>query len=364
MANLGQCVLRLRQTYGFDLDRLAELSAIPAPRIRDIESGSPFSTTELAQLAGALAVDPAQLHSGKIEQTQRTLARFRAPIGLTDIHASDVRLLARAAEVGRVCAELRDLLETGPSPVAEHRKPMAVTKSAEPWREGYDLGSEARDCLFPAHEALPSVQQSLEQLGVHIAFVRFDTERIEAASLFELSSMPVILLNKSSSRVKYPLSRRAILAHELCHLLHDGGKRSLAIISREEGLDPSGIEKRANGFAPNFLAPKNWVEPHGRNEKAIVTELAGRWGLSLEGAAWHAKNLGLIEKSAVDQFRNVKARLERRFEPDLPRTPPSLLGIEAEPTDLVNGYVAELAIIAAEEGAISKGRAAEILSLK
>ena len=366
MSRLGEYVRRLREAYGFDLARLAELSAISVLRVKDIESGSPLSTAELAQLAGALAVDPAQLHAGKIEETQRTVARFRAPIGLADIDGSDARLLARAAEAGEICAELRALLGKEASPIAERRMPIAVAKSIEPWRQGYELGSSAREKLLPTQEALVSVQQSLEDLGVHVAFVHFEAKEIDAASLFELGSSPVILLNKSSSRVKYPLSRRAILAHEMCHLLHDGGERDLTIISREEGLNPSGTEKRANGFAPNFLAPKDWVHSHGKTAKAIVTDLAEKWGLSLEGAAWHAKNLGLIHESKVKQFRDeaLKPGFEVQFEPELPRTPPDLVGIEGEPTDLAQGYLSELAIVAAEEGAISKARAAEIVSLR
>jgi hypothetical protein len=152
----------------------------------------------------------------------------------------------------------------------------------------------------------------------------------------------------------------------MCHLLHDGGERDLTIISREEGLDASGTEKRANGFAPNFLAPREWVQPHGKNAKAIVTELAEKWGLSLEGAAWHAKNLALIPESKVNQFRDDarNPRFEKPFEPELPHTPPDLVGIEGNPTDLTHGYLSDLAIVAAEEGAISKARAAEILLLK
>ena len=243
---------------------------------------------------------------------------------------------------------------------------MAVAKDIEPWRQGYKLGSSAREKLLPAHDGLVSVQQVVEELGVHVAFVHFEAKEIEAASLFEPGSSPVILLNKSSSRVKYPLSRRAILAHEVCHLLHDGGERDLTIISREEASDLSGTERRANGFAPNFLAPSDWVHPHGKSAQAIVAELAEQWGLSLEGAAWHAKNLGLIPESKVKQFRDeaLKRGYETRFEPELPRTPPDLVGIEGEPTDLARGYLSELAIVAAEEGAISKARAAEILSLR
>jgi Zn-dependent peptidase ImmA (M78 family) len=366
MGNLGEHVRRLREAYGFDFALLGRLSAMSASRIKDIESGSPLSTAELAQLAGALAVDPAHLHAGKFEEIQRTVARFRAPIGLADIDGSDARLLARAAEAGEICAELRALLGKGASPVAECRKPMAVTKAIEPWREGYDFGSRARENLLPTRDALVSVQKSFEDLGVHVAFVQFEAKGIEAASLFESGSSPVILLNRSSSRVKYPLSRRAILAHEMCHLLHDGGERDLTIISREEGLDASGTEKRANGFAPNFLAPREWVQPHGKNAKAIVTELAEKWGLSLEGAAWHAKNLALIPESKVKQFRDDARNpgFETPFEPELPHTPPDLVGIEGNPTDLTHGYLSDLAIVAAEEGAISKARAAEILLLK
>jgi hypothetical protein len=40
------------------------------------------------------------------------------------------------------------------------------------------------------------------------------------------------------------------------------------------------------------------------------------------------------------------------------------VGIEGNPTDLTHGYLSDLAIVAAEEGAISKARAAEILLLK
>jgi Zn-dependent peptidase ImmA (M78 family)/transcriptional regulator with XRE-family HTH domain len=370
--HFGEHIRRLRAAYGFDLAKLTALSGIPVSRVAEIEAGAPLSTAELAQLADALAVDPAILHSGKIGDTQRTVARFRAPIGTSDIGGTDARLLARAAEAGEICNELRTLLGKKTSPIIESRKPVAVANYPEPWRQGYELGRAAREVLVSTHDGLDSVQQSLEELGVHVAFVRFEAKGIEAASLVEPGSSPVILLNKASSRVKYPLSRRAILAHELCHLLHDGGERDLAIISREEGLDTSGTERRANGFAPNFLAPNDWVSaqkasaaPGRTSAEGIVTELAQKWGLSLEGAAWHAKNIGLIGESEVELFRAAsRPGFETQFEPDLPRTPPDLVGIEAAPTDLVNGYLSELAIIAAEEGVISKGRAAEILSLQ
>src|SRR5437879_1837861 len=104
MSQIGQYIRQLREAYGFDLSNLAGLAAIPASRVEKIELGAPLSTAELAQLADALAVDPALLHAGKIQETQRTVARFRSPIGFSDIDGSDARLLARAAEAGEICS--------------------------------------------------------------------------------------------------------------------------------------------------------------------------------------------------------------------------------------------------------------------
>jgi Zn-dependent peptidase ImmA (M78 family) len=365
MTSLGNHIRQLREAYSFDPTRLAKLAFMSVARVVEVEGGAVTSTAELSRLANALAVDPSALYAGKIQNLKRTVARFRAPIGLANLNGSDARLLARATEVGGICGELRKLTGKGPSPVIARRSPIAVGP-AEPWRQGYDLGKTAREAFFSSHGALESVQGSLEELGVHVAFVHFEAEGIEAASLLGRNSNPVILLNKSSPRIDYPLSRRAILAHELCHLLHDGGERDLAIISREEHLDNSGEERRANGFAPNFLAPKDWVTFHTKNPKAIVTKLAEDWGLSLEGAAWHAKNLGLVEESKITELRETlsKSTFKTRFEAALPRTPPDLVGIDAAPTDLTLGYLSNLVAVAAEEGSISKGRAAEILTMQ
>ena len=70
MSGLGEHVGRLREAYGFDLGHLPELSGPSVSRLTDIEAGSSLSTAELAQLAGALAVDTARLHAGKIEEMQ------------------------------------------------------------------------------------------------------------------------------------------------------------------------------------------------------------------------------------------------------------------------------------------------------
>jgi hypothetical protein len=160
------------------------------------------------------------------------------------------------------------------------------------------------------------------------------------------------------------MARRAVLAHELCHLLNDGGERNLTVVSFE--TDGSTIEQRANGFAPSFIAPAGWVSLRSKDPIAMAQDLASEWGLSFEGAAWHLKNLKRISAETAEELGDLKRKpkLESTFERPLPRTPPDQFEIEAEASDLALGLLSETAIIAAAEGVISRGRAAEILTLR
>lgn len=165
--------------------------------------------------------------------------RFRSALGATTLDPMDVRPLARAAEAGRICGFLGRLLGLTPSPVAAAREVVPIRAGSPPWKQGYDLGQKARARLAPASQPVPSMQTLLEDLGVHVAFVRFASADVEAASVYEADAAPVMLVNVLSSRAAEPLPRRAALAHELCHLLHDGGERDLltAVSRPEDHLD-------------------------------------------------------------------------------------------------------------------------------
>jgi Zn-dependent peptidase ImmA (M78 family) len=343
---------------------LADRSGIPLARIRELLAGAKASTVEVAAIADALAMDPAALYTGDFAlETQRSVARFRAPQGVARLDYEDARLLARAAEAGRICAHLRGLLDKPQSEVQALRDVRPVRPQPEPWRQGYDLGRDARERLAPERDGLFSVQGLFEEKGIHIAVVQLSTPDIEAASLFERDACPVILLNRKNPHIGLALSRRAILAHELCHLLHDGGERDLTVVSRESSHDP--IEKRANGFAPNFLAPTDWVKPKSKEKRRIVREIALRWGLSFEGAAWHAKHVGVITDDDAQHFSRQPEDVPVECEEDIPRTPPEQLGIEGiRVGQLAEGLLSETALLAFLEGVISRGRAAEILTLR
>ncbi len=361
--NLGATLKSLREGYGFSIEDVTRLCGLPRERVSLIEKGEPPTVRELACLGAALAVDPSALHGGKIRSPKKTVARFRAPLGAVELSGHDARLLALAAECGRIGAGLQRMLGVVPV-LAGFREVRRVTARPVPWQQGYDLGSNARKRLASEEQPLASVQARMESAGVHVARVRFESPEVEAASVSEPGSMPLVLLNSRAGRVRQRLSRRAILSHELCHLLHDGGERDLTVVSRDR--DDSPTEQRANGFAPSFLAPPEWVEVQATEPRQVARELAETWGLTFTGAVWHAKNLKLIDAETADE-------LQRRphpnvtvggFEEDLPRTPPAKAGLEVEATALTSGLLSDLALGACGDGLISRGRAREILTLR
>lgn len=366
MSGLAADIKERRLAFQLTIEAVARLAGLESQRLLAIEAGEIVpSTWELSVVAEALACDPAGLMRGGAEDPKRSVARFRGGQAAEGLTGGDLRLLARGAEAGRILAHLKSRLGEETSRIASSREVCAPSSRKEPWEDGYELGRVARELLFPAG-AIQSIQQLFEDAGIHVAEVRFEAN-VEAASLYEVGASPVILLNLGATRLAHPLARRAILAHELCHLMHDGGMRDVTVVTRED--DGSAIEQRANGFAPSFIAPRDLAIPAAKAKKksprALVLDLAKDWGLSFEGAAWHAKNLRLLDPLVAKKLaKGPKPLVRTEFEPELRRTPPEQFGIEVEATELSTGLLSETAIVACAEGLISRERAAEILSLR
>ena len=364
--SLAERIASALSVSGLDAAEVTRLARIEPSRLAAIEGGASLSATELIALADALGVSAAALLGTERADSRRSAARFRAPYGLEKISSADARTLARAAEAGRIHAFLWEKLGRPASPVTAARRVTAIKARPAPWRQGYDLGEAARRKLSPREEPIASMQGWLESVGVLVLELTLEATDVEAASLAEAGASPVIVLNRAVDRVRYTPARRAILAHELCHLLHDanGERDLLTVVSRQN--DASDVEQRANAFAPAFLAPGAWVGTPGGTPRRIAASVAQRWGLSFEGAAWHAKNLDLISEAEVLTMLATAKRppVETSLEPSIGRTPPDQFGIEAKPGPFGHSQLGELAVLAACDEIISRGRAAEIISFR
>lgn len=360
--HLGERIRERWEQYGFALDDVARLSGLTPERVKQIADGSTPSTFELARLCDAVVVEPYELmRNDELESDpRRSVARFRRGESAAEISPDDLRWMSLAAELARVGEHLRGLLGKPVSRIDEAREVRAIT-SDHPGKEGAQLGLAARLQLHDDGKPIFSVRGLLEAWGVHVAEVELRSPGVEAVSLFESGAVPVILLNRQHPRVRLPLSRRAVLAHELCHLLHDGGERDVAtVVSREASNDP--MEQRANGFAPSFLAPDPWLRKDStlpEDPDDLVFQVGRRWGLSYEGAVRHANNIGLIDGDVAEALMTRHTRLPVELEPPVERRPaPEGLS----PSPMANGIIADWAMEAYEEDLISLGRLEEILN--
>lgn len=362
-----------RKAFDASIEAMASWASLPAERWRAIENGAPLSVAELGHVARALAVEPGTLLRGEERSPRRTVARFRQAVPLPAPSILESRTLALAAELGRIGGALHRLLGK-PLPLVNVRKSIPVSDREEPWRQGYRLGEAARRSLGIPVGPVIDLQKTLEAAAIHVATLPFSGADIDAASLMEEGAMPVLLLNQRSPRIARLLPRRAAMAHELCHLLHDAGEHDLETqMSRSEGSaqdDPA--EQRARAFGPAFLAPREEVRHWFRSgsgrklgdPEAKVIHLAKRWGLSWGGAVWHAKNCQLIRPATADRLAgepSPRPDWPVDFERAEPRST-SRLPEGMEPNPLCRGKIAELVGEALEIGAISEGRAREILS--
>jgi len=366
--------LRRRREDEFCLSeaQVAELSGLTTARIVEIEEGlGTLTLTELSRLGVALAFDPSKALAevdAEFQSDARRVARFKASQdGSLGLEPLDVRRMARAAELSRIGAFLWRGLGRSPGAAMGAREAKAIrVPDGRVFREGYSLGQQARYHLAPTpREPLPSVQATFETLGIHVALIDFDTRGVLAASLFEPGGLPMILLNRRAERVRERILRRSILAHELCHLLHDGSQKTdlVTLITRSKATDDP--EQRANAFAPNFLAPGDWVRKGTGDPRAVVLRLAESWGMTFSGATWHAKNLRWINSHEADalQRESVEVRHEVDFETDPDRLAWADVDI-AGPGELATGLVSDLAVEAAERAVISAGRCREILRFR
>ena len=348
---------------------MADWANLPRDRWSDIESGVSFNVAELGRIARALAVDPGTLLRGEEGSPRRSVARFRqAADPLKKPESAEIRALALAAELGRIGGALHRLLSK-PLPLVDVRQPISINSYEESWKQGYRLGEKARNLLGISAGPIVDLQKLFETLGIHITTLEIGRETIDAASMVEAGAVPIILLNKASGHVMSPLPRRATMAHELCHILHDAGDHDLATQLSGDHVDDF-VEQRARAFAPAFLAPPSQVrqwfdEGEGRRQKNPhdkVLELATRWGMSWSAAVWHAKNCRLILTKTARRLLElgVEQDWHLAFEHAIPQSQSILADVDVHP--LCRGRMAKLVLEAFEVGVISEGRAREILT--
>lgn len=377
--SLGEAIASRRKEFGASVEQAARWAGLRPERWKEMERGDSAKAFEVGRVADALATTLGRLLRGEASSPRRSVARFRSTSDLDDreLTSDDLRTLALASELSRVGGSLARATEADQK-VAELRASRPVNAREEPWKQGYRLGEQARRAAIPRSGPIVSLEAVLTDLGVHVAMIELTDSSLEAASLFEPEAVPVILLNRRSPRISSALSRRAAMGHELCHLLHDVGENDLTTQLSWRSGDGHGqaVEQRARAFAPAFLAPRDEVQQYFRagagrrlrKSESKVRRLAERWGLSISGAIWHAKNCDLISLRVADELRDESEDepsvqpWSECFETERTGLFEAARRLEIEVAPLADGWIGLCTLEALDRGLISRGRAREILS--
>ncbi len=354
---LGTRIKRWRTRLGYTTEVAACRSSIPVDFWRLVEEGeaSP-SAFQLHQMAAAIDADPGQLvqGTGPVGDPVTGATRFRAAAGLAGVAAHDRRILARAAELGRISWFLREALR-----LPRFDGSQSTPLRGEPWEQGYTLGVAARTALGLGRSPIPAVIPAFASSGIEVVVAKFSESSIEAASVNEPGASPVVIINSTGRRAAARALRSSI-AHELCHIMHDANDGNIVTnISRADHREDQ-IEARANGFAPAFLAPPS-AAMRGMAREDLVQHLVAEWWFSVEGACWHTKNiLSLSQRAGRELISSMRGAI--KFDDDIAEFQllPTGFRIVRGRLSPTIGTVEDLVQDAIRSDIISAGRAAEI----
>lgn len=269
MKRLADVLRCAREGAGLTQEAMARL--LDVPEVGGFEAGSAsvplwlleraattFGVTIERFLAGEVGASPAAL-------LFRSAAEHGVDLGDV-LTAEDLRVLGDFL----VCAEARSELEgaLGEPPPRIPQVPVAALREPE-WEQGQEAAEVARRALGLGDEPIPSMVDLLEGMGWALWFVTPDELQASVQGASLLRPRPAILVNLVGGSESWWRTRIS-LAHEMGHVLVDGGTAGRPYLVSPEGNLQSrhewgiverfrAIERRANAFAVHFLAPSRAV---------------------------------------------------------------------------------------------------------
>jgi Zn-dependent peptidase ImmA (M78 family) len=210
-------------------------------------------------------------------------------------------------DVLSIATHLVTSVEKKPSPkwtiLANDPQPLRMGES--PWTDGYRLAQLWRQKAVIPHKrgGAVDVEGHLERLGVAVTDIELEDATTSGLAVQPEQGAPQIFVNRRDPRCEFPSGKRFTLAHELCHLLHDGAHgKNLAMISGPWA--PRELEKRANAFAAALLMPpdllKKGIGDGDDLDFGSLVAMAKHLEVSPDALAHHLENCRLISEATRD----------------------------------------------------------------
>lgn len=215
---------------------------------------------------------------------------------------------------GREASRLRTLSDECLAHIAEKHQ------RARPFEQGEAAARFVREKLeIVGHGPVP-VFAIAEELGVELRHMPSEPSTLMGLAIWGRHHGPGVFLNEASQIILKNKKQdvissrgaRVTLAHELCHLLLDGGQAVSAIEVLKAKTPPS-VEQRAKSFAGEFLLPTHiasqyWHDagrPRSHAELTVLThKLYEIYEVTHSVAAWK------LEHAARDHGVDIAAQLD------------------------------------------------------
>lgn len=358
-----------RQSSHLDEGLFAQLLELEPARLRALEAdGAEPTPSEIDRCARLFGLRVRDLLAGAVEQAPMTLLLRSAYEGgspsLPVLQATGAqRVLGDFLRATRDMAELESLL--GRPAAVLPRLVAPATASLHPAER---RARSLRDHLALGIEPIPSMCALVARLGVRVFFTTPDEldPWIDGASTH--TPRPAILVNLIGGGDLWWRTRMT-LAHELSHLLFDGGVSQVLFSPRHppsvtggwrwrlfDGFDD--IEVQADAFAACFLAPaegvRRCVGALAKDGEAAISAVGAHFGVGRTVAINRLQDVFNLPREVRVE---MESRPARRYEG---------LGSEDRVLDGVGvrrGELAALAEAALAAGVIGKVRAWEALGL-
>ena len=155
-------------------------------------------------------------------------------------------------------------------------------KVDEPLQSAEDAARRARQYFGLGTGPVPNVVRLLESRGIVCTRLPAQTRRVFAFSC-SFPERPVVVLSAERS---HRAASRFDAAHELGHL----------ILHPDEEPGSHAVERQANAFAAEFLAPASEIADAlpRRADWLQLLELKSIWGISIQALLYRARSLGVM----------------------------------------------------------------------
>lgn len=178
-----------------------------------------------------------------------------------------------------------------------------------------DIADKIRYKLKIYRGPVPNLTALLENHGIVICKMDFETDKIDGLSTVTNSGQNIVFLNSQmpNDRIRFSL------AHELGHMVMHMETPPLSVEVAEE---------QADAFASQFLMPEDEIKPMLYNLRmTTLAELKRRWNVSMRSLIRRARDLNVISQDTYRYFQmDFSRRKYNKVEPvSLPAETPSLI---------------------------------------